>query len=430
MLLFVMVCIGTAVWAQPKINSPFSRFGLGDIREPNFAPVNAMGGISAAYHHPYITNIANPASYGYLKATSFEFGVFAQYAELKKDDFQENVWSGNLDYLSLSIPLINPINNILERREGNLSGGLNISISPYSQVGYLVFSDGPIDSLGNVENLFRGVGGTNRLNVGTGWKYKNISAGINIGYLFGALEYQTITTFNDLENRYDHVSQNNFSLRGFLYDIGVMYDLKLKQSQRKNRRWLTVGAHFNTSTSFSGEDDFLNYVVNDVTNDSDTSAFLVDAPVNGKLPGEFGIGLHYEEENRIRAGVSLTATQWGQYENSARPEVLNDAWRLAAGASITPDITSITSYFERVEYRAGAFYGTDPRTLGGEQATDYGVSLGFGFPFIQQRLFSYLELTFEYGWRGVTDSLKENYLRFRLGLNLNDTQWFIKRRFN
>ena len=424
--LFVTVVL----WAQPKTNSPFSSYGLGDSRDPDFIAGGSMGGIGAVFHHPYVTNIVNPASLGFLKATSFEFAVFGRWGRLSSPQFEQDIWSGNLDYLSLSIPLINPINQLLERREVPLSAALNISLAPVSQVGYLITTTGEIDSLGNVESIFRGTGGTNRLNIGGGAKYDRWAAGVNFGFLFGALEYQSATEFQDLDYRYDHIARNNYSIRGFLYDVGVMYEMPLKKSKRQHNRYITFGAHYNGKTSFGGDDDYLNMVTNERTGDTDTAIYLVDAPVDGTLPMQYGIGVMLEESNRMRAGVTFTSTAWGQYENSARPEQLLDTWRVSFGGSYTPDATSITSYLSRVEYRAGGFYSTDPRSIDGTQLREYGFSLGMGFPFVQQRLFSFLDVSFDYGWRGLQDSLKENYLRLRVGINLNDTQWFIKRRFN
>lgn len=429
-----MLVAALAVWdagiAQPKTNSPMSSIGLGDVITPNFVATSSMGGIGAVFHHPYITNIVNPASLGYLKATSLEIGFNGKWARIKKEDFQQDVWSGNMEYLSLSIPFINPINDILERRSTELSGALNFSIAPYSQVGYLVKSDGDIDTLGNVLNNFVGQGGTNRLNLGTGWKYKHMAFGANIGYLFGAMEYQSETIFDDLINRYDHLTRTNYTFRGFLYDLGVMYDISLKPSSRKARRTITLGAHFNGTTPFSGKEDYLNMVVNPLYQTSDTAAYILDGDVDGTLPGQIGFGAMYVVDKKFSGGVTFTHSSWGKYSNTARPDELKNTWKVALGASFTPEFNSITSYLSRVEYRGGLFYKKDPRVFSGTQASEYGASLGVGFPFVQQRYFSFLDLSFEYGWRGVADGLKENYLRFRVGLNLNDTQWFIKRKFN
>jgi len=62
-----LLCASFFILSASKIfsqdNSPYSRYGLGDI-VPNTNIVNrAMGGISAAYSDPLTVNFNNPASY-------------------------------------------------------------------------------------------------------------------------------------------------------------------------------------------------------------------------------------------------------------------------------------------------------------------------------------------------------------------------------
>ena len=83
-----------------------------------------------------------------------------------------------------------------------------------------------------------------------------------------------------------------------------------------------------------------------------------------------------------------------------------------------------------MEYRAGVFYQTDPRNLEGEQAYRFGITAGAGLPFVFLRSFSYLNIGLEIGRAGTMSTFKENYLRGRIGIVLNDNQWFVKRRYN
>ncbi len=66
------------VRGQNGINSPYSRFGLGDIEDKGFAQSRAMGGFGIGLFNPKAINIANPASYGYFKRQSFLFEVGLQ----------------------------------------------------------------------------------------------------------------------------------------------------------------------------------------------------------------------------------------------------------------------------------------------------------------------------------------------------------------
>ena len=247
MILFFVLFVGTEVSGQALINSPLSRFGFGDLNEKEFIATYTMGGIGAAYHHPYVTNLVNPASLSYLDAASFEIGLGAKVSWLEKSGATDQVWSGNIQYLSISIPFMNPINEILEKKDRSWRGGFNVSLSPYSQVGYVVNSIGNVDSLGVVRSNFLGRGGTTRFNFGMGWRWKNIAFGFNVGYLFGNLEYQSETIFEQLDFNYDHIGRRTYSINGFLYDLGVMYTVPMSNSKRNNPRSVTFGGHFNNS---------------------------------------------------------------------------------------------------------------------------------------------------------------------------------------
>ncbi|MDF1516850.1 MAG: hypothetical protein P1P79_02790 [Lutibacter sp.] len=106
--------------------------------------------------------------------------------------------------------------------------------------------------------------------------------------------------------------------------------------------------------------------------------------------------------------------------------------KIAVGGFYTPKFNSITSYWDRVTYRAGLKFentgllvdvsgnGTDFTAI-----DDFGISFGVGLPMSKQ--LSNLNIGFEIGKRGQTANglVQENYVNFRLGLSLND-KWFKK----
>ena len=63
----------TAAIAQE--NSPYSRYGLGDITPSQNITNRAMGGISAGFSDYKTVNFVNPASYGSLSLATFDFGA-------------------------------------------------------------------------------------------------------------------------------------------------------------------------------------------------------------------------------------------------------------------------------------------------------------------------------------------------------------------
>ncbi len=70
-LFFTLALLAISLEASAQYargNSPYSRYGLGDLRGSNFAPNAAMsGGQAAIYRSYWDVNLANPASYGKLR---------------------------------------------------------------------------------------------------------------------------------------------------------------------------------------------------------------------------------------------------------------------------------------------------------------------------------------------------------------------------
>jgi len=77
--LLVFALLGTSIWlsgqGQGAVNSPFSRFGIGDIATENPMFIRQMGGIGTSYLDVTQLNFDNPASLGYLNQTAFDVGI-------------------------------------------------------------------------------------------------------------------------------------------------------------------------------------------------------------------------------------------------------------------------------------------------------------------------------------------------------------------
>ena len=64
-LLFAVVLVmsGSMMLAQNNTNSPYTRFGYGEIVDSYTAEQRAMGGVAIAGRNPLSINTVNPASY-------------------------------------------------------------------------------------------------------------------------------------------------------------------------------------------------------------------------------------------------------------------------------------------------------------------------------------------------------------------------------
>lgn len=443
-IVFVLLISAIQCWAQesnfllqPKINSPYSRFGIGDLVDQHLAASTGMGGLSAAFNDPFNLNILNPAALAHLQSTAFEVGFYAKYGTLEGDNQSQDLWSGNLSYLALGFPLKNPINKVLDRDDSPWGFGMDFALLPYSQVGYnieLVTNEG--EDLGQVSQYLKGSGGTYRVSWGNAVRYKTFSVGFNLGYTFGKLVNSRRVEFDSLRNYYNSELLDDISVGGLFYNIGVQYIYNFKKAGRDgvevpSGRRIIVGAFgnpglpFNTKSSrFYHRDNFSYGVL-------DTISAPPIVELSGTFPAEFAFGITYENFNDFRLGFEYKMMQWSGYENEAKAESLSDSYRIALGGEWVPNHLSYNNYLERVRYRLGLFYGTDPRSFGGDQLTHYGLTLGLGFPIILPRQqISFLNVALEAGRFGLPDGLNETYAKLTLGFTLNDNTWFFKRKFN
>jgi len=447
-LLFGLLAVSTLTaqqTAEPSYNSPYSILGLGDLVDQPFAANSGMAGLSAAYHDPYHLNSLNPASLGWLRTTAFETAIFGRYAQLEAGDQAEGVWSGNLSYVALGFPLRNPINEALDRIIPDFGAGMMFALIPYSTSSYDIETSRVLDAESGLttREAFQGTGGTYRLNWGTGIRYKTFSGGVNLGYLFGRINNTRQAFLNSDDVYYFDDFADDINVNGLIWNIGLNYDVVFKSLDNKgelkpNGKRLAFGLYGNSNSGFSTKSDRLYRRVYSIleaqtlplSERSDTLVNDLGVDERGTLPASYTFGISYEDQNKLLVGVEYGSSLWSNYENEAKPDILNNSYRISGGIEWTPDYLSYNNYFKRIRYRAGAFYQTDPRSFNNEQLTKAGVTIGMGFPLVLPRQqTSFINLAIEAGQFGLEEAINENYIKFTLGFTLNDNSWFIKRKY-
>ncbi|MFK7809024.1 MAG: hypothetical protein AB8F74_14570 [Saprospiraceae bacterium] len=460
-VIVLLVMLANQAYAQPKINSPYSRVGIGDLSNQNFAALNGMGNLSASFNDFAHANYRNPASLSFLRTTAFELGVNARYGELELGDNKAEVWSGNLSYLSLAFPVRNIGSRLLDRDKSPIFWGMGFNLQPYSNVGYEVQTITPNANLNQDTVLVSNVGngGTYQLQWSNGVHYKwsnnndttthKLAFGASLGYLFGSIEKRQAVDFINLENYYFNTIEDNSSLRGFLWNFGVQYEYafpnKGKSLRIADRSKLTIGAYGHSGTSMNIETDRFtrrqSFAYGGISSDTIAGGTFTDSLFSGRLPAEFGVGVMYRfRRNKAtwKVGGDFSTANWSKYYNESTDEEegdLENSFTIAVGAEFIPNgYQSLNNYFETVRYRFGVFYERDPR--GGanvginDSLTRRGITLGLGFPIILKNETSFVNLAFELGRFDATDSIRDSYAKMTIGFTFNDSNWFYKRKFN
>lgn len=399
-------------FSQEGTSSPYSFFGIGDVRYKGTAEMRAMAGIGVEQDSIHL-NLDNPASFANLKLTVLSVGGGLATNKLKTATQSATTQRATLDYLAVGLPM------------GKL--GFGFGLIPYSSVGYKVESIAADESQ-NSKRL-TGTGGLNKVFVGAGYKITpSLSLGADLHYNFGKIETTSLEFLSTIPVGTSEM--NTAILSGFNFNAGLMYQTK-------------ISAKMNLYSSF-------NYSLESTLTSKNTSTIatvLIDASYNSSLvdtaadrvetgsmitPSKLTFGLGFGESKKWLVGAQFSTRNAGQLGNTYNsfPNVSYEKYqKISLGGYYIPNYNSFTSYTKRLVFRGGLKYEKTGLVVNSQSINDLGLTLGVGFPVTGS--FSNVNLGFELGKKGTTTSnlVQENYANFCLSLSLND-KWFEKRKFN
>lgn len=416
-IISILVVTQLSLWAQNNTNSPYTRFGYGELADRSFGAGRAMGGIGIGLRSSKQINPMNPASYSAIDSMTFIFdlGVSGQLFWFTDGEGKQKDLNGNLDYMAMQFPIMKGV-------------AVSLGILPYSHVGY---NFGEAKTVGEVtySEQFVGSGGLHEVYGGIGvdiWK-KRLSLGANVGYLFGTMDHQRNVVFHSGGDNIVNIQR--LEVRDMKLDFGLQYTHPLSRTQR-----VTVGAVYSPAQKLNTK----SYAIRQVGSTSSGGYIEGDTTTNQRfdLPHSYGIGLSYVKDNKLTVGADVLYEQWSKAQFFDRNDEFENRLRVAGGLEYIPDAIS-RSYFKRMKYRAGAHYSNSylnvNMTEGGVTNKygydEYGVSVGFTFPIPSWYSIdmdrSYVNLSFEYvkvkpELRSMID---EQYFRFTLNFTFNES-WF------
>ena len=129
-------------------------------------------------------------------------------------------------------------------------------------------------------------------------------------------------------------------------------------------------------------------------------------------------------------GTDIKFQNWDNYRDfDGQNNNLTSAMTIIVGGEITPNISSIDNYFERITYRFGFNYENTPYIINNLQIEEFGINFGLSLPVTN---FSSVDMGFRYGAQGtLKDNLiKESFTRIYFGFTFNDNRWFVRPKFN
>jgi len=482
--ILIFVSSVNSLFAQKFTSSPYSRFGIGQISNRNFAQSNAMGGSFVALKSdtllPIFINAANPATYSGIGITTFEVGVnttFNEFASASSKTVSNNT---SLNYLALAFPI-------------RKNMGACFGIMPLSSVGYNIYNTTTVENIGDVKENYEGDGGVNQLFLGTAWKpfsksypkYRNsrkykedldsiseksvrnkvffkrwlssISVGANGYYYFGTINTISRVIFPNVVNVFNTRVNRQVQLNAFSGSFGLQSTFtidskrtaiidtvkssvnygKHKRRDLKENIEITLGYTYSMNNKLKAyysefANTFLYYGAGNETF-RDTIKYVADEKGYITMPTMHGLGVSVRKGSKWNVAADFEMQLWSGFKYFNDVNYLKDMKRISIGAEFVPNkfANSKGDYLKRVHYRVGARYNDGYLLVNNNRVNEYAITMGFGFPVGANKMFNTFNLSVEAGKMGAATNglIQYQYIKGTIGFTFND-RWFIKYKYD
>jgi hypothetical protein len=443
------------VTASAQENSPYSRYGMGDIYPSQNIVNRAMGGLTAAYTDllGQSINFSNPASYadfqrlpGLGGKVLYDIGLSIDSRSLKSKLPLKNYSSANFipSYISLGFPIAKGL------------GGA-FGLRPYSRINYSIIQNTRLAGIDSAQYKYDGSGGLNQAFLGVGKRWNNFSIGFNTGYFFGKKETSTklgIVNTNTTDTGYTpfFYSSNSTTSTSFgklFFSAGAMYDIQLKSIPKTDKKLqenygLRLGATAMFRQKFKGSQNItretFDYDAAGGTITIDSVYTSTGTRIDIEMPATYTIGAMLHKSfsgaggsfDSWMIGAELETSKWSQFRYGGLPDKLTDYWQLRIGGQFLPSSTS-TTLLGRSVFRFGVNFGKDYINADNNELKTFSGSFGIGVPIRPRGTYTQvtnLNLALEAGKRGSgVNNVTESYFRISAGFSLSDI-WFHKRKYD
>lgn len=409
------------VYAQKSTShSPYSQFGIGQMREDLLPQTRAMGGISTGVRHlnglPTL-NMANPASYSGLSRTVLEAGFYANTTQLTKGARNNHTGDFAFSHFAIAVPFAK-------------YGGMAFGILPFSDVGYSATTEKIMDNT-KYQTSVTGEGGLNKAFIGYGVSpIKGLSIGANVGLIFGNLYDIYTAEYPFSFGAYNSQRKDTRNIKGVTLDYGAQYSRAIG-----DKLSMTIGysgsldneikdrtSSIETIFEPNADPDFESAPLDTITSRSSSKHI--------NLPLKHNVGFTISKGYNWMIGADFKYADWSKFNVREGESALGKNYGFAIGGQIKPDPTSIR-YWNQVDYRLGFRYNQMHYTINNNKINDMAVTVGFGFPLPETnfgRTFSQINISAEVGQQGTVKNnlVRERYININLGFTIND-KWFIRR---
>lgn len=400
-------------FSQEGTSSPYSFYGIGDVKFSGTLENRSMAGLSIAQDTTHL-NLQNPAGLANLRWTAFTVGAGVNHTKQKSANASGTAQKVTLDYLALGVPL--------SKKFGGAFG-----IIPYSSVGYRITNADPDPD--QVSKRFNGWGGLNRVFLGFGYKIiPDLSVGINAYYNFGKVQSNSLEYIPNVSMGSQELNVAN--LNGVNFNVGLMYKNKI------NDKLTFLSSLYYTPKSKLRAENTRSIATVLYNSDFDTQvidqADDVITQTDLELPQKISFGAGFGDSKKWLFGAEVSFQDVGKLANNYNTidDVNYEKYqKYSIGGYYTPNTNPFAAYFKKITYRGGFKFEKTGLVVNSTSVNDTALTFGMGFPVIGS--LSNVNLGLEYGKKGTTSNnlVQENYFNINLSFSLND-KWFVKSKYH
>jgi hypothetical protein len=473
-VLFIILVTATFSFGQKGTHTPYSVYGLGELKFNDYAAYQSMGGISIANTDSTMINHSNPAAYSYISRLRpiFQVGLNGRLSTFETETQSSNQKHFGLNQFQMAVPI--------KKRWGGAFG-----LKPYSFTGYKVSNYTVVD--GDSTELYtnEGNGGINNFYFGVAYQpikkttkdtfnlTRNhvLSIGANGNYLFGSSNHERTFQYRfSSSTLLNSKVENSLRFSDMIFDFGLNYQLGWTKSKMNGKQSKTnsfaFGLTYSPAVNVRAFQDIFTYsyyglggfngpeLLSDTLEFENGNQGHVVVPESYKIGIEYRIGPDANSENSslFKVGADLKYQKWSDYAENFDGVTtngdMNDRFATSLGIEWTP-VTVVTSrkkqtfgdFLNKIHYRMGFNYTmTEWKPLNNAgnytSLSSYGMSFGLGIP-ITISDFSNTNINFgaKIGNLGTTADglIQEKFVGLFVGISITPGKgdlWFLKRKYD
>ena len=409
-LLLLLLIFLPVARAQNSTSSPFSIFGIGEIETRDFGRTIGMGNVGIGFQSENFLNRRNPAGLTAIDTLRFILDVSAviKFSQYRNVNYKEQATNFNFKNLSAGVRL--------SKRWTS-----SVGLSPYSNVGYNIKTEEPIQGTSGEETVyFSGNGGVNKFYWANAFElFRGFSTGVTSSYIFGNYAHN--------EEMSGYSIKNSYRISKFYFDFGAQYSHWFGQYTN-----ITAGGIYGYQSKMPIQQTEVftsNMMIEKSKRKPDMMSYL---------PEFYGAGFSILRNKKTAEWIFAADYRYQNWaiDRSIHKELTyTDSHTYSAGFQLTPNKRRAEKYIHIMRFQLGACYNQSYLKVKGYQLEDYSVSLGVGLPFFNVRTMggspSYVNVSViagESSTRGNRGGITERYVLLSVNLSLIE-RWFAKRQW-